>query len=838
MISQLVFKVKRTWVIAGSVLTTIFIFCSNGLAQIYPTMTSKESYLFMHKLQGWRSDVPINTYAYTFDNINYQNAQSDEFEKREYDKRIIAELQEGIKNVDFTKKYSITSTGRLSPYDFESGGFKMSSWDWKNSHRFFSGPNNPIGLHHRFTLGDIYNIGYFNARVSMHSEDANAFVKSRKLGNGEVDRTVYLRATYSVMNKKIPSKNNVFKYKVYFYSIEVFADADLTDKLATLEPTVDFYDKVNGVAKKDFFNTIYLDENWRQVEESKAAYYQRVLYRNGRISNPVTGHYMTGQVYCQVSYKDYYPDYEHLNGLATTFHKNGQIASQIEFVDGKRNGTLEQWHSNGVPMRLVNFDDDEKRGCEYEWDESGKCKTGKYARPDHGQYHRISDDASSDMFSGKCPCSEAPIPTPYILTFSDIIVHNSSTTTQLILPTIDIIKAHLRGHHVEGWKFDLSGKQFKQIEIVASVHEGPRAKFWIHCTLEEQASNTEREYDLHLEFLSRVNDNGRAYWSYISAEMLSVTYVNPAPVEKWKDVRPLVGYDLEIIDNGQAYWIKNKNNRKAYKGGPGGEDFKQRYAIIQISSRETHPVNLSFKYTSSKMGEWARYKRKNNVQSEKGFERKNEVHEIPIINKPLEASRITEQLENDITEPQSDINIIEFDNGDVYEGDISNGMRHGNGRIVYRDGTSFEGEWVNDKIGAKGIYIDAKANKYTGDFLNGQRTGRGTLTGSLTGDVTGFWKYEGNFRDGEVHGYAVFNLESSDGVKIYREGQWNNGELNGQGTMRTEYSKQVSIYKGEFLNGKLHNGTREITTLVDGAKFISKFQNGIEGKIKKLKKKK
>lgn len=55
---------------------------------------------------------------------------------------------------------------------------------------------------------------------------------------------------------------------------------------------------------------------------------------------------------------------------------------------------------------------------------------------------------------------------------------------------------------------------------------------------------------------------------------------------------------------------------------------------------------------------------------------------------------------------QSIINIMEiiYDNGEVYRGQVTNNMRHGNGQMIYDNGVVYEGLWENDNAKQVKIY--------------------------------------------------------------------------------------------------------------------------------------
>jgi hypothetical protein len=59
--------------------------------------------------------------------------------------------------------------------------------------------------------------------------------------------------------------------------------------------------------------------------------------------------------------------------------------------------------------------------------------------------------------------------------------------------------------------------------------------------------------------------------------------------------------------------------------------------------------------------------------------------------------------------------VIEYKNGIKYLGDLSNGVRHGKGKLIFNNDYVFEGQFVHDQISTafeKGVLVDSKQNKY------------------------------------------------------------------------------------------------------------------------------
>lgn len=113
----------------------------------------------------------------------------------------------------------------------------------------------------------------------------------------------------------------------------------------------------------------------------------------------------------------------------------------------------------------------------------------------------------------------------------------------------------------------------------------------------------------------------------------------------------------------------------------------------------------------------------------------------------------------------------EWDNGTVYTGDWVNGKRTGQGTCTFSNG-KYVGAFLNDELHGKGTYTWTNGNVYSGDWVSGQRTGQGTF---IWKDGT---KYVGSFKDGKQHGQGTMTWTNGD---VYT-GAWVYGERTGQGT--------------------------------------------------------
>ena len=168
-----------------------------------------------------------------------------------------------------------------------------------------------------------------------------------------------------------------------------------------------------------------------------------------------------------------------------------------------------------------------------------------------------------------------------------------------------------------------------------------------------------------------------------------------------------------------------------------------------------------------------------------------------------------------------------YENGDVYEGEEKDGIRHGIGRYYHADGAIYEGEWKDDLIHGIGRYYypDGAAENvlcengkivgstketlpqseirihsigydnddlYHGNMQDGKRNGRGTM------HYADRRKYVGERKNDKSHGNGLLTHKNRDQY----EGYFVNDKYNGQGTY---YFASGDRYEGEFKDDK-YNG--------------------------------
>ncbi|XP_070561025.1 MORN repeat-containing protein 1-like isoform X3 [Ptychodera flava] len=147
----------------------------------------------------------------------------------------------------------------------------------------------------------------------------------------------------------------------------------------------------------------------------------------------------------------------------------------------------------------------------------------------------------------------------------------------------------------------------------------------------------------------------------------------------------------------------------------------------------------------------------------------------------------------------------------TYEGEWRDGKKHGHGKLLMKDGSYYEGEFIHGEIAGHGTrYWSHNKNTYSGQFENGELEGHGVMTyadssryegafqrnkreghGELTDADGGI--YEGSFHNNKRHG---------DGQQTYANGDryigdWINGQRQGSGEM---HFQDTSLYDGQWRN--------------------------------------
>lgn len=154
-----------------------------------------------------------------------------------------------------------------------------------------------------------------------------------------------------------------------------------------------------------------------------------------------------------------------------------------------------------------------------------------------------------------------------------------------------------------------------------------------------------------------------------------------------------------------------------------------------------------------------------------------------------------------------------------YTGNFVNGLRSGQGALIWKNGDKYAGQWTNGQITGRGVLTygpDEPMQAYEGDLVEGQMQGQGTMT----------WKdgsgYEGRWKDGMMHGRGIMTYPSDQAEgRLTYEGEFVNSEPDGQGVMTWS---DGSRYDGQWRKNR--QSGRGTLTLKDGGKYEGTWQAG------------
>jgi len=157
-----------------------------------------------------------------------------------------------------------------------------------------------------------------------------------------------------------------------------------------------------------------------------------------------------------------------------------------------------------------------------------------------------------------------------------------------------------------------------------------------------------------------------------------------------------------------------------------------------------------------------------------------------------------------INPKKNDINQIQ------YIGNIIDGKKEGKGKLIYPDGTYYEGNFKNDLFNGKGIFVNNNSI-YNGDFLNGKKHGKGKIEIDI-------------IKNKNSNNNNNYNNENKIEKKIY-EGDWENDFINGNGIEIIQNENGKIIYNGQFIKGK-KNGKGKLI-LSNGSEYYGDFKNDL-----------
>lgn len=137
-------------------------------------------------------------------------------------------------------------------------------------------------------------------------------------------------------------------------------------------------------------------------------------------------------------------------------------------------------------------------------------------------------------------------------------------------------------------------------------------------------------------------------------------------------------------------------------------------------------------------------------------------------------------------------------------------------------GDSYEGDFHNGNYHGYGKYIDVSEDAvFIGEWKNGSINGKGK---SVWGKNSKYpqQSYDGEWKNGKHHGNGTkYYGESGEHARDKYEGEWKDGEPDGFGIY---YWANGAYFVGEWKNGEQHG--KGIYTFPDGEKLESVWRNG------------
>jgi hypothetical protein len=134
--------------------------------------------------------------------------------------------------------------------------------------------------------------------------------------------------------------------------------------------------------------------------------------------------------------------------------------------------------------------------------------------------------------------------------------------------------------------------------------------------------------------------------------------------------------------------------------------------------------------------------------------------------------------------------ILDYSNGEKYNGEVSDGTRNGFGTYFYQNGERYEGNWVKNAKHGRGTFFYKNGAVYEGFWNDNKREGVGTYY-NHTGD-----RYYGEWKDNKKHGKGMIQMEN--GNKFI--GQFRNNKKQGIGEL---IKKDGYVIYEEWKDGQL-----------------------------------
>jgi hypothetical protein len=162
-------------------------------------------------------------------------------------------------------------------------------------------------------------------------------------------------------------------------------------------------------------------------------------------------------------------------------------------------------------------------------------------------------------------------------------------------------------------------------------------------------------------------------------------------------------------------------------------------------------------------------------------------------NGPIEAGKRSGKGKLAFTSPSISISTEEgaVASPKLYEGDFKNDLMEGQGKLTFSDGSVYTGEFKNNAAEGRGKLISPGCS-FSGFFLNNKKEGEGVAIYS-NGE-----KYEGGFKEDMKHGKGKYYYSDQS---LY-DGYWINDIKEGKGDLKIKCeNEKMEFYSGDFKAG-------------------------------------
>eukprot|EP00347_Sterkiella_histriomuscorum_P023931 403332889 len=160
--------------------------------------------------------------------------------------------------------------------------------------------------------------------------------------------------------------------------------------------------------------------------------------------------------------------------------------------------------------------------------------------------------------------------------------------------------------------------------------------------------------------------------------------------------------------------------------------------------------------------------------------------------------------------------VHQWKNGDRYEGEWLQCLKHGQGTDIFANSDSYSGSYKHGKPDGKGEYKWKNGSVYVGEFRDGLKHGRGKW--KKLQNVQNCNSYDGQYENDKKNGYGVFTWESGN---VYK-GNYKDDERDGYGEM---FWIDGSYYQGEWRRGIQHGQGK--MNFPDGSIKEGRFENNV-----------